>query len=106
MPESFCKVTTDREDLPDGTNRITGKTPGSPAALMGRGQEKAMLPGKRARGSNEESVAAYSSASSKNPSGEWTLVSTIAEFPWPVCCHLLLAFLVHSGTIGFPPLPH
>lgn len=64
MPEVSPEVTKVRVDLPDVTNSVPGKTPGVPAALID------MLPAKRARGSNEESVAAYSSANSKNPSGE------------------------------------
>lgn len=75
MPEVSPEVIKVRVDLPDVTHRVPGKTPGIPAALPDT------LPGKRARGSKEESVAAYSSANSKIPSGEWILVSTIAESP-------------------------
>lgn len=54
---------------------VPGKTPGISAALID------ILPGKTARGSNEESTAAYSSVNSKILSGDWTLASTITEFP-------------------------
>lgn len=101
MPEASPEVTKVRVDVPGVNDGVPGQASGIPAAAplechLGRG----------GIGSNEKSVAAHSSANSRNPSGEQMLISVIAEPSPSVGCHLLLSFLVHSGIIRFPPLSH